>query len=154
MPGSLGCTRQPWTILRPGNLPTLHSAASKSKHSCLLGLCYTVATLLQVCSRKNRQRVSSPERTAAGHLGSRQPLEVLDLDEEALENVLLALPPASLAVAACVSQGLRIASESESLWEKHCIGRWLHPHKHLRQGAAKADCISAGSVLGSFSASC
>ena len=55
--------------------------------------------------------------------------------------MLLALPPASLAVAACVSQGLRSASESEPLWEKHCVGRWLHPHKHLRhQGAAKTSC--------------
>ena len=57
--------------------------------------------------------------------------------------MLLALPPASLAVTACVSQGLRIAAACEALWEKHCVGRWLHPHKHLRQGAAETHLLTA-----------
>ena len=117
----------------------LRHSADKSKECCIK-LKISRHACRRSDSRKARQRLSILESAAGGHSGPRQPLKLLDLDEEALESVLLALPPASLALAACVSQGLRKASESESLWEKQSVGRWLHPHKHLREGAASAHC--------------
>ena len=79
-----------------------------------------------------------PEHSTAGPLEPDLPVELLRLDHNLSNKVLAALPPASLAVAACASPGLRTASESEALWQEHCTSRRQQPHKHLRESMARA----------------
>ena len=76
------------------------------------------------------------KRTAAGHVEPGQPPDLLRLDEDTLQKVLEAAGPPALANAACACRDLRNASESEPLWQEFCTRRWLHPHKHLPEGAA------------------
>lgn len=89
---------------------------------------------------ENRQYQASLERTTASHVGPGRPPDLLRLNQDTLQKVLEAAWPPALAIAACTCWDLRNASDSEPLWQEYCTRRWLHPHKHLPEGAARAPC--------------